>query len=223
VKAQPKLYHGGTAEIKDIQLGKTNFQKTFYMSDNADYAKSYGGNKSSLNDIWLNPKAKLADLRNPDSKIITEIESIISSKPTGKNVRIQKPDGSFIEVPETKGGLQNAVHSTKEIIQGIKDGKAYFTEMPEVKTALKNLGYDGMITQESKYGANYGVWNKDVLKTKSQLEEIWNKANKKVLHKNTKLIRNKDGSVEYGSQKMSGDFKGMSDKEIIKMFEDTPF
>lgn len=62
-----------------------------------------------------------------------------------------------------------------------------------------------------------------MLKTKSQLEEIWNKANKKVLHKNTKLIRNKDGSVEYGSQKMSGDFKGMSDKEIIKMFEDTPF
>ena len=78
-------------------------------------------------------------------------------------------------------------------------------------------------TQESKMGTNFGVWNKDILKTKSQLEEIWNKANKKGLPKNTKLIRNKDGSIIYGSQKMSGDFKDMSDKEIIKMFNNTPF
>jgi hypothetical protein len=33
-----------------------------------------------------------------------------------------------------------------------------------------------MITQESKFGANYGVWNNNVIKTKSQLTDIWNKA-----------------------------------------------
>ena len=179
VKAQPKLYHGGSADIKDIQLGKSNFQKTFYMSENPDYAKSFGGNKSSLNEIMVDSKAKLADLRKPSDDLVKQIEDIISSKPTGKTVRIQKPDGTFLEIPETKGGLSNPVHSSKDILNGIRQGKAYFAEMPEVKKALKKLGYDGMITQESKMGTNFGVWNKDILKTKSQLEEIWNKANKK--------------------------------------------
>ena len=85
-----------------------------------------------------------------------------------------------VEVPKTKGGLSNPVHSSADIIQGIKDGKAYYAEMPEVKEALKKLGYDGMITQESKFGVNYGVWNKKVIKTKSQLTDIWNKAHKEV-------------------------------------------
>ena len=179
VKAQPKLYHGGSADIKDIQLGKSNFQKTFYMSENPEYAKSYGGNKSSLNEIVVDSKAKLADLRKPSDDLVKQIEDLISQKPTGKTVRIQKPDGTFLEIPETKGGLSNSVHSSKDILNGIRQGKAYFAEMPEVKKALKKLGYDGMITQESKMGANFGVWNKDILKTKSQLEEIWKKANKK--------------------------------------------
>lgn len=177
VKAQPKLYHGGSADIKDIQLGKSNFQKTFYMSENPDYAKSFGGNKSSLNEIMVDSKAKLADLRKPSDDLVKQIEDIISSKPTGKTVRIQKPDGTFLEIPETKGGLSNPVHSSKDILNGIRQGKAYFAEMPEVKNALKKLGYDGMITQESKMGTNFGVWNKDILKTKSQLTDIWKKAN----------------------------------------------
>lgn len=67
------------------------------------------------------------------------------------------------------------------------------------------------------------LFDNSKLLTKQQLKDIWNKANKKILPKNTKLIRNKDGSVEYGSQKMSGDFKGMPDIEIIKMFDNTPF
>ena len=207
VKAQPKLYHGGSADIKDIQLGKSNFQKTFYMSENPDYAKSFGGNKSSLNEIMVDSKAKLADLRKPSDDLVKQIEDIISSKPTGKTVRIQKPDGTFLEIPETKGGLSNPVHSSKDILNGIRQGKAYFAEMPEVKKALKKLGYDGMITQESKMGTNFGVWNKDILKTKSQLEEIWNKANKSSLQKATstleqeaKKYKSADEFVDYISE-----------------------
>ncbi len=65
-------------------------------------------------------------------------------------------------------------YSQKQVIQGIREGKAHFAEEPAIKEALKKLGYDGMITQESKFGANYGVWNKDVLKTKSQLTDFYN-------------------------------------------------
>ena len=178
MKAQgTPVYHGGT-EIKEVGNMRSKWG-AFYMTDNPTYAKSYGGNKSFLNEMVITPEAKLADLRKPSSDIVKQIEDIISPKKTGKTFKIQKPDGSFIEVPETKGGLSNPVHSSADIIQGIKDGKAYYAEMPEVKEALKKLGYDGMITQESKFGANYGVWNKNVIKTKSQLEEIWKKANKK--------------------------------------------
>ena len=155
----------------------------FYMTDNPTYAKSYGGNKSVLNKMVITKKAKLADLIKPSDDLIKQIDEIISPKATGETIKIKKPDGSFVEVPKTKGGLSNPVHSSADIIQGIKDGKAYYAEMPEVKEALKKLGYDGMITQESKFGVNYGVWNKDVIKTKSQLTEIWNKANKSTLPK----------------------------------------
>ena len=57
----------------------------------------------------------------------------------------------------------------------------------------KKLGYDGMITQESKFGANYGVWNKNVIKTKSQLTDIWNKANKSGLVKTLEKTAEKRG------------------------------
>jgi len=179
VKAQPKLFHGGTADLQEIKLGKSNFQKTFYMSDNADYAKSYGGSKSSLNEISLDKNANLADMRKPSTDLINQIQDIIESKPTGKMVKLTRPDGSILEIPEVKGGLRNQIYSTKKIIQGIKDGDAMFAELPEVKQALKKLGYDGQITTESKFGSNYGVWNKDVIKTKSQLTDIWKQAQSK--------------------------------------------
>jgi len=176
VKAQPKLFHGGTADIQEIKLGKSNFQKTFYMSDNADYAKSYGGSKSSLNEISLDKNANLADMRKPNPDLIKKIEKAISGEKTGKIIKIKKPDGSYVDVPEIKGGSSNAVYSNSAIIQGLKDGKAMYAELPEVKQALKKLGYDGQITAESKFGSNYGVWNKDVLKTKSQLTDLYNKS-----------------------------------------------
>ncbi len=175
VKAQgTPVYHGGT-KIDEVGNMKSKWG-AFYMTDNPTYAKSYGGNKSVLNEMVITPKAKLADLIKPSDDLIKQIDEIISPKATGETIKIKKPDGSFVEVPKTKGGLSNPVHSSADIIQGIKDGKSYYAEMPEVKEALKKLGYDGMITQESKFGANYGVWNKDVIKTKSQLTDIWNKA-----------------------------------------------
>jgi len=177
LKAQgTTVYHGGT-KIDEVGNMRSKWG-AFYMSENPIYAKSYGGKNSVLSEIVIKTEAKLADLRNPSSDLVSKIEEIILPKKTGKTLKIQKPDGSFVEIPETKGGLSNPVHSSSDIIEGIKEGKAYYAEMPEVKQALKKLGYDGMITQESKFGANYGVWNKDVLITKSQLTDIWNKAHK---------------------------------------------
>jgi len=174
VKGQGEtLYHGGE-NLKEVGNMRSKWG-AFYMTENPTYAKSYGGKSSTLNEISLSKNAKIADLRKPSRDLIKQIDEIISPKETGKTIIITKPDGTKLTISEKTGGLSNPVHSSTDIIQGIKDGKAYFAEMPEVKKALKKLGYDGMITQESKFGANYGVWNKNVIKTRSQLKAEWDK------------------------------------------------
>ena len=181
VKAQPKLYHGGTADIKEINLNKTKFSKTFYLSDDANYAKSFGGNRSVVNEMVLDPKANIIDLRKPNDK---QIQTIIDAI----NVEKAKP---------TKYGESFSFNpfSDKQVIKGIKDGKAHFIELPEIKKILKDLGYDGMITSEVPYAKNIGIFNPKVIKTKYQLIDIWNKANKKVSigKLDTKYIQSKIG------------------------------
>lgn len=162
VKAQPKLFHSGTADIKEVNLGKSNFSKTFYLSDNADYAKSFGGKNSSINEMVLDTKAKLIDLRKPTEQQVSEISQAIQHE-AGKPAKYGE---SFSLYP----------YSTTDVINGIKAGKAYFSELPQVKQILKGLGYDGQITAEVPYAKNIGIWNKDVVKTKSQLTDIWNKS-----------------------------------------------
>jgi len=169
IKSQPKLYHGGTANIKEINTGKSNFSKTFYLTDDAKYAKSFGGNKSVVNEIVVSPNAKIIDLRKPNEQQISRITDAINSK-LAKNVPYKK-------------GISFHPFSSEQVIQGIKDGKAHFIELPEVKKIIKELGYDGMTTSEVPWAKNIGIWNKDVLKTKSQLTDIYNKAKVKPLTK----------------------------------------
>ena len=178
VKAQPKVYHGGTADIKAVDLGKTNFQKTFYVSDKADYAKSFGGNKSVVNEMVLDSKAKLADMRKPSEELVSQIDQMTQGRTTGKTQNIIRPDGTTLGIPEVVDRPDFGSFSQKQVIQGIRDGKAHFAELPEIKKALQKLGYDGQITAEVPNAKNIGVWNKEVIKTKSQLIDIYNKANK---------------------------------------------
>lgn len=176
VKAQgTTLYHGGT-KIDEVGAMRSRW-KAFYMSDDPTYAKSYGGSKSVLNEIVLSPEAKLADLRNPSEELVAQLDQMTRGRTTGKTFNIQKPDGTYLGVPEVVDAPNFGSYTQEQVIEGIRNGKAHFAEEPAIKEVLKKLGYDGMITQESKYGANYGVWNKDVLKTRSQLTEIWKKAN----------------------------------------------
>jgi len=124
VKGQgEKLYHGGE-NLKEVGNMRSKWG-AFYMTENPTYAKSYGGKNSTLNEMVLSKNAKIADLRKPSGDLIKQIEDIISPKETGKTITIIKPDGTKLTIPEKKRGLSNPVHSSKDIIQGIKDGKAY--------------------------------------------------------------------------------------------------
>lgn len=165
------LYHGGS-KIDEVKLGKGNFSKTFYMSDDPNYAKSFGGKNSVVNKMELSPNANLADMRKPSDELINKIDEIASGTNTGKTLKIQRPDGSFVSVPETpKDSVSFHPYSKEQVIQGLRDGKANFAELPEVKKILKDLGYDGQITSEVPYAKNVGVWNKDVVKLSQPLQE----------------------------------------------------
>jgi len=151
IKAQGTLvYHGGTKIDKISNI--SDDWGAFYMSDNPTYAKSFGGNKSVVNEMVLDKSANLVDMRKPSAKLVSEIKS-----------RLKK---------------DNAVFTDSRIVEGIKDGKAHFSELPEVKAILKELGYDGQITSEVPWAKNIGVWNKNVIQTKQQLTDTWNKAHK---------------------------------------------
>ena len=193
VKAQPKLYHGGEANIKEVDLGKSRYNQTFYLTDNLDYAKSTNA-KTTINELVLDTKANLADMTKPNQELISQIEKIAKGTETGKTITIKKPDGTSITIPETpKDSISFYPYSKEQVIQGIKDGKAHFAELEGVKNILKKLGYDGQITSEVPYAKNIGVWNKDVIKTKSQLIDIWNKANQPTdLVSEAKKYSNKD-------------------------------
>jgi hypothetical protein len=147
------LYHGGS-KIDDINLSKSNWDDTFYMSNNKDYAKSYGGNDSVLNKIELSDEANLIDLRKPTTK---QVDDIV------KQIEIEKGK------PQYKGyGKSFDFHpyTQSQVIEGIKQGKAHFIEHPKVKKILKDMGYDGMKSAESTMGDNIGVWNKKLLNNK---------------------------------------------------------
>jgi len=174
-KVEDKVYYHGGEKLTDIKLGKGKFQKTFYITDDPTYAKSHGGANSVVNEVRLSSDANLADMSKPSESLITDIQNAIAKR-EAKNVPYSKDSFSFYP------------YSTKDVIQGIKDGKAHFAELPQIKEILKELGYDGQITSEVGWAKNIGVWNKDVVKLSPteggkvenlpKIETLWQPSNK---------------------------------------------
>jgi hypothetical protein len=151
------VYHGGS-KINNIDLNKSNYAKTFFVTDKPEYAKSYGGKKSVLNKFELNPKAKLIDIKNASPEQIQQIRNEIE--------RIKSE-----HVPYSgKGGFNPTFGGTsEELLDGAIRGKSHFAEDPALVEVYKNLGYDGMVSYEQGLGGakNIGIWNKEVLKNTS--------------------------------------------------------
>jgi len=181
VEAKINTFHGGE-KIGDIKLDKSNYGKTFFLTDKADYAKLYAGKYKELgvvNDIALSPEAKLIDIKNIDKTVMDKIKKIAKGTETGKTFNIKKPDGTSVRVKETpKDSISFYPYSAKDVIDGAIRGKSHFAENPSLVEIYKKLGYDGMISYEEKGAKNIGIWNKNIVKTKSQLTDIFNQANK---------------------------------------------
>jgi len=169
LKTSTKYFHGGDV-IKEVKLGKSNYAKTFFMSDSADYAKEYASKSKSgvVNDIYVDPNAKLIDIKNATPEEITAIKN-----------KIQEIKDTHVPY-SGKGGFNPTFGgSTDELVEGAMRGKSHFAEDPALVDVYKKLGYDGMVSYEDMglRGKNIGIWNKGMVKTKSELEDIWKQAN----------------------------------------------
>ena len=146
----------------------------------------------------------------------------------GKNIKEKVVKLENPLIIQTDQDLRNITGGSNLVVGKNVTPQVVKQQISEARKRILDAGYDGVIIKMKSYQDSQNLirlfeHDQTIVYPKSQLTDIWNKANKTGLPKAIKLIRNKDGSVEYGSQKMSGDFKGMPDIEIIKMFDNTPF
>jgi hypothetical protein len=220
VKSRAKYYHGGNIEggLRDTSDSK---YEAFYVSDNQDYAASYKGADGDVTRVGIDPSAKLANLGN-DPKLRSSVIDAINGTPTGEMELITKPDGSTLEVPKIPNDAVDFHPYTRaQVIQGIKDGKANFEELPEIKKILAGMDYDGQITNEVDYAQNIGIWNIEKVQTEQQLRTIWKAAPKEPVDVSP-LIQEakkyKDSAEEFkalGFDEILKDLKGVQRDSIV--------
>lgn len=158
-------------------LGAFNNTPGLYFTDSVSNAKSYGKN---LTEVSVNPTANIINVSDAP-KILkrADVEKIIRSNP-----RITDWAMNWDE------NFDKAIKQITDSVMVEKDGNEFlkaiwsdggFSEGDFVK-AMQNAGIDGL--KVPKEGVNHFViYNKDALQTKSQLTDIWNKANKPLIKK----------------------------------------
>jgi len=213
VKAQKSLYHGtGTSfEQFDAALGGSitgakSAQDTIFFTDNPDVARAYavyaaerGPVKKLMDESDKlerlaqiaqkeGQKEKADKLFDEMDKVLVEAEKADSYDETFKrrelaNVKEVTLSGDFYEV-DAKGKTPQELSKEGDIDSWLNQ---------QIEEA-KRLGKDGAVFHnlDDAIGlfdvpsTHYAVFSKDSIKTKSQLTNIWNKANKEVADTETK-------------------------------------
>jgi len=142
-----------------------------------------------------------------EAKKYKSAEEFVKAQPTvyhgssNANIDILKPSDSklsggfgkvvsFADNPEYASnfaGSKGKVYEKYLDIQNpviLEKGQSIFDKFPNIPKKngaewLKNKGYDAIIAKDTSHGAETQVLNPNIIKTKSQLTDIWKKANKK--------------------------------------------
>ncbi len=166
VKAQgTPVYHGTNVDFDAIDLSKSKrsmFGKSFSVTDNPEVTKYYG---EKTKDYII---AKDAKIYNSNSSEIKQRDfaraNELYKEKYGKDLPISK--------------ARSQMNYKKEV----SPSRVFWTsENPEIVRAKELLGEEikGKGFDIVKEGDTYAVLNLDVLKTKSQLTDIWKKAQNK--------------------------------------------
>ena len=150
-----------------IFRGRNELGGGIYITDSPEYAKTFG---DKITESSLKNNLKLFDVRESSGEIGTsKLNKIKSGFGDGYSYDYYLKNGGEDLLP---------TDYPDEILNKIQ--KVYGGNSTNI---LKRAGFDGIIANESRIGGQGGtVWNifdAKNLKTKSQLTDIWNKANKK--------------------------------------------
>ena len=167
VRGQPTLYHGTTENFDTFKLqgGKNLGPDAIFVSPQksvADYyAQGIGKNGVSQAKEAYITSGKIFDYKNP--KDVENLWSSLSKKTKDEIMGFETTD--YVSMDKIRN----------DIIKGRYD----ILEKPVVQDTIKKLGYDGFHIRDYTGGDATGIFNPDILKTKSQLTDIWNKAHGK--------------------------------------------
>jgi len=221
IEAQPKVYHG-SLEGRVTKLE----DKPFFVSPDKNMARSYGkeisnfylkdGKKADLQDVELLKKVVGIENYNKGESIFKKLNIQTQEKVLKNNLSGLKRD--FLSKSD------ESLLSDYLFVEKPTNTAVVFRQK-QIQDKLKKLGFDYYENRtgygDTDFGASYMgsqkpeiiVLNKDILKTKSQLKDIYNKAkgvkevpSKKPQVKETKQIGSKpkkDVSVEKIKEKFS--------------------
>jgi hypothetical protein len=160
------MYHGTSDNFTELKLqnGRELGPNAIFISPQkgvADYyAQGIGkGGKGQVIEAQLG-KAKLFDYKNP-----TDVENLwksLSKKSKDEIMGFETTD--YVSMDKIKSDIQK--------------GRYDILEKPVVQDAIKKLGYDGFHIRDYTGGDATGIFNPEVLKTRSQLKAEWDKVRK---------------------------------------------
>jgi soluble cytochrome b562 len=173
VKGQ-KLYTGRGRKIED--LAKTRGE-TIFLTKNKDVAEYYGGTMDNVSEGFVDT-SRFIDLSSQAKKT-----KYVSENFTVNDIERLFPDTEF------RNGIESVTGKSKE--QFLRDhltnlqNEAFYggEKQKMLLDRLKRDGYEGVVLEDATMGIpgdrnSYIVLDKKALRTKSQLTDIWNKANK---------------------------------------------
>lgn len=201
VKAREQLYRGTDNNNMVVSKTKTNdFGDGLYLTDSqklADEYKTrlYKDGKGFTQDVYLPKNIKLIDINDASPITLQDVKTLISKykDKISTSGSYLLDDNTLKSVWKLQEGapLRNYANAIIDIQQraGIKEGNAF----NEVNKILKDKGYDGLrvyqietVLEDSLLRSgvdsttkNTILFDPSIAKTKSQLTDIWKKANKK--------------------------------------------
>ena len=165
VESQEIVYHGGKGIIDNIDLSKMSAKtpegEFFYTTPEKWTAKRYG---NKISEFYIDKNAKIADFKT--IKVFRENESKLFKELEGDIKRYKGKTNNEHWNFKNKSGLLHTLKIQPELV----------SESPIILELLRKRGYQ-VLNTPSVYGGQHSViLDKSIIKTKSELTDIYNKA-----------------------------------------------
>ena len=160
VNAQGKpFYHGSRniweGEFKNPKKGEYGSEAIFVAP--SESTASYYDRGGGVKEAYISKNAKIWDYTDPkNQRLMEEI----------------KKDAVFVKYIRDNWNIP-----LNEVVRKINRGEYEWVQRPEVLDFLRRKGFSGFVNMDYNGGQTIGIFSNKDVKTKSQLTDIWKKAN----------------------------------------------